>query len=295
LPRLSIVIATTELWPTIRGALDSVYEQARTHGAEIIVADRTGRGLPDDVGERYPGVIWLKPRARSVFGLRGAALARAAGDLVAITEDHCRVAPDWCANILRVYAEHPDAEVIGGGVENGYPETLKDWAHHFLTFGPALPPLDLRRREPVWSAANLACTRAVVARIPEQGVVEMLFIRQLRSEGVKFMADPSITVSHFQSYPLLTLYGYHFHNGRSIAGARLVDLGGIRRAARLLSCGILPLYILGVRFRQVWSKRMHRRRLVLSLPWLAALCIAHSCGEFVGYFTGAGSSPERLH
>ena len=294
MPRLSIVIATTELWPGIRGALDSVYGQARTHGAEVIIADRTGRGLPEDVGERYPGVIWLKPPARSIFGLRGAALAAATGDLAAVTEDHCRVAPDWCANILRTYAQHPEAEVIGGAVENGYPGILRDWAHHFLVFGPALPPLDSRGQQPVWSMANLACTRSVLARIPKQGVVEMLFLRQLRSEGIKFVANPSIIVNHFQSYPFFTACGYHFHNGRTIAAARLLSLGGIGRGARILACAILPLYILAVRFSQLWPKRQHRRRLLLSLPWLAAFCLAHSSGELAGYLAGAGASPERM-
>ena len=295
MPRLSIVIATTELWPALRATLDSVYEQARSLGAEIIIADRTGHGLPDDAGGRYAGVIWLKQPASSVFGLRGAALARAAGDVVAITEDHCRVAPDWCSNILRVHAEHPEAEVIGGGVENGYPEKLKDWAHHFLVFGPALPPLDLRRRQPVWSVANVACTRSVVARVPARGVVEMFFIRQLEAEGVKFVADPSIIVNHYQSYRFLGLCRYHFDNGRTIAAARLPTLDRTRRGARILSCAILPIYILGLRFSQLWPKRRHRRTLLMSLPWLASLCIAQSCGELVGYVLGAGTSPDRLH
>src|ERR1039458_9792717 len=101
--------------PEIRMTLDSLFDQARACGAEIIVSDRTGQGLPSDVADRYPGLIWLKQRTGSVFALRGAALARATGDLVATTEDHCRVAPDWCANILRAHVEHPRSEERRGG------------------------------------------------------------------------------------------------------------------------------------------------------------------------------------
>ena len=295
MPRLTVVIATTQPWPEIRMTLDSLFDQARACGAEIIVSDRTGQGLPSDVADRYPGLIWLKQRTGSVFALRGAALARATGDLVATTEDHCRVAPDWCANILRAHVDHPDAEVFGGPIDNGYPEMLKDWAHHFLVFGPAVPPIGARRREPIWNAANLTYRRSVLpSRISEQGIVEMFFIRELQAAGATLLADPSIVVSHCQSFPFLVCCRYHFHNGRMIAAARLPSLGPVGRLARLVGCGILPLYVAGIRFSQVWPKRPHRRSLVLGLPWLAAFCVAHSCGEFIGYLIGGGSSPERL-
>jgi hypothetical protein len=39
---------------------DYLQSQARAVGAEIIVADGHGKGLPDDVADWYPYVIWLK-------------------------------------------------------------------------------------------------------------------------------------------------------------------------------------------------------------------------------------------
>jgi len=46
-PPLSVVIATTKPWPEMRATLDSLLPQARDLGAEVIVADGDGRGLPD--------------------------------------------------------------------------------------------------------------------------------------------------------------------------------------------------------------------------------------------------------
>ena len=34
--------------------------------------------------------------------------------MVAITEDHCDVAPDWCEQVLDAHARHPDAVAIAG-------------------------------------------------------------------------------------------------------------------------------------------------------------------------------------
>ena len=296
MPPLSIVIGTTQPWPEIRATLDSLFEQARACGAEIVVADRTGQGLPVDVAERYPGLVWLKRPGASIFALRGAAMARATGDLVATTEDHCRVAPDWCANIIRAHAAHPEAGAIGGSVANGCPRNMRDWAHHFVTFGPAVPPIDETGRQPLWSGANIAYKRGVLpCPIPDEGLVDMFFIRDLRARGEKLVADASLQVAHHQPLPLRTCCTYHFHNGRTIAAARLPRLSVIGRLARLLACGILPLYLIGLRIKHVWPKRTLRGKLLASLPWIAAYVTAHSSGELVGYLAGGGSSALKLH
>src|SRR3989442_15493449 len=80
---LSIVIATIKPWPEVRRCLDSLHSQARAAGAEIIVADGHGKGLPDDVADWDPYVIWLKRVGGSVFHVGGLAMARARGEIVA--------------------------------------------------------------------------------------------------------------------------------------------------------------------------------------------------------------------
>jgi len=115
-------------------------------GAEIIVADGHGKGLPDDVTDRYPEVIWLKQPGGSVFYLRGLAMARARGEIVAVTEDHCEVTPGWCERTIRAHKEYPAAAAIGGAVENGATERLIDWAHFFLVFAPFTPPSRMEKQ-----------------------------------------------------------------------------------------------------------------------------------------------------
>jgi hypothetical protein len=292
---LSVVVATAQPWPEVRATLESLLEQVKAVGGEIIVAVAPGAEPPAEVAGTYSGVRWVRHSTSSVFALRGLGLRRAAGEIIATTEDHCTAAPDWCASILRVRARHPDVHVFGGAVEAGCRERLLDWAHHFLVFGPAVPPLDQAQRPIVPGGANTIYDRRILpADIPDEGFVEPVFLAGLLARGERVVTDPSIVVTHSQSFPFATCCSLHFHNGRSIAAARLGTLSPLRRAARVASCAILPLYLTALRVRHIWPKRPLRGTLLLGLPWLFALCLAHAWGELLGYLAGPGSSPKRL-
>ena len=292
---LSIVVATTRPWPEVRCCLDSLHGQARQVGAEIIVADGHGKGLPDDVTDRYPEVIWLKQPGGSVFYLRGLAMARARGEIVAVTEDHCEVTPGWCERTIRAHKEYPTAAAIGGAVENGATERLIDWAHFFLVFGPFTLPIKNGETERICLQANISYKRRVIPPVVSRlGMMEMLFNEQLRQWGERLVADDQLVVYHIQSLGFLRTCATHFHNGRSIAGFRLQTIKRPERILRLAGCFMLPAVLL---WRTVWPICVKRRRLahaLASLHLLALLVCCHAAGEFVGYLCGAGHSPLRL-
>jgi hypothetical protein len=294
-PPLSIVVATTKPWPEIRACLDSLMDQATKVGAEILVADGHGRGLPDEGRESYQGVIWLKELGASVFGLRKLGMRQARGEIIAITEDHCRVTSDWCEQIILAHKDYPDAAAIGGAVDNGATTSLIDWANFFLVFAPFVSPIRNGPSERICLQANISYKRRVVDRIASQlGVMEMLFIRQLRNEGEVLIADDRLLVSHVQSHGFWGTFAAHFHNGRSIAGFRLEHLGSMERMLRLGSTAILPPYLLWSTLRALVSKRQFLGQVFASLPLLALLVWCHAAGEFVGYIAGPGRSPQRL-
>jgi len=264
-------------------------------GAEILVADGNGCGLPDVERDSYEGVIWLKVPGASVFALRKLAMCQARGEILAITEDHCRVASDWCEQIIQVHKDHPGAAAIGGTVENGATTSLIDWANFFLVFAPFVSPIKNGPCERVCLQANISYKRRVVPRIASQlGVMEMLFTRQLRKEGEVLMADDRLVVSHVQSHGFWGTFAAHFHNGRSIAGFRLEHLGNLGRVLRLVSTPILSPYLLWSTLLTLVSKRRFLGKVFASLPLLALLASCHAVGEFVGYLAGPGRSPQRL-
>lgn len=291
---LSVVIATTKSWPEVRRCLDSLHTQACA-ATEIIIADGDGHGLPGDVAHLYPEVVWVKEEGASVFKLRGVAMAQARGEIVAVTEDHCEVTPHWCERVIESHRKHPDAAAIGGVVENGATTRLIDWANFFLVFGPFTAPIENGEQEKISLQANISYKARVVPRVvPPLGMMEMLFNRELIARGEKLVADDSLVVRHIQSWGFFGTFAAHFHNGRSIAGFRLRDIGWPERIIRLGGSFILPPVLFWRTLAPIAMKRRLLPQALASSPLLALLVCCHSVGEFVGYIAGAGKSPQQL-
>lgn len=293
--RLSIVVATTHPWPEIRECLESLRDQAAAHGAEILVADGDGAGFPETEAGIHPNVRVLERRGASVFALRALGLSQASGDVIAITEDHCRVAPDWCARIVDAHRDHPEAAAIGGAVENGATSTLIDWANFALVFSPFMPPIRNGESEQIALQANISYKRRVIPETMGRfGMMEFLFNRELRDRGERLVADGRILVHHHQSHGIRRTCASHFHNGRSIAGFRLPELRGLERLARIGSTVVLPPFLLWLTLRNVAWKGRLEGGILASVPLLLPLVVCHAAGELIGYVAGPGDSPRRI-
>lgn len=293
-PPLSVVIATTQPWPEIRATLDSLRDQAQAIGAEVIVVDGHGHGLPEPPA--VADVVRVREPGASVFRLRALGLARARGEVVAVTEDHCRVRPDWCAAVVAAHHRHPGAGVIGGVVENGATRSLVDWAQFLVANGPFMPPVQVGPTRWVSGQANLSYKRrALPPDVPERGIMEMLYTRALADAGETLRIDDTLVVDHVQSVGVRGSCALNYHNGRSIAGFRLAQMGTLERLARLAGVVILPPYLLARTLARAIAKRRHVREAVASLPFLCLFLCCHAAGEAVGYVAGPGASPTRLN
>jgi hypothetical protein len=292
---LSVVIATTKAWPEIKPCLDSLHDEAQTVGAEVLVGDGHGQGLPPNVAERYPEVKWVAWPGGSVFFLRELAMTQAIGDVVAVTEDHCTVTPGWCERILMAHHHHPEAAAIGGVVENGATTRLIDWANFLIVFGPFTAPIETGRQPAISLQANISYKRRVVPqKMSQLGMMEFLFNRQLHEQGETLIADDRLIVSHNQTWGFWRTFAAHFHNGRSIAGFRLQRMSWMERLMRIGGCAILPVYLLWVTQGPVMRKRRLLKPALASLPLTALMVTCHAAGEFVGYILGPGNSPQQL-
>lgn len=292
---LSIVIATTKAWPELEPCLEALHKQAQAVGAEVLVGDGHGEGLPSDVTRRYPEVKWLKCPGRSVFFLRELAMTQARGEVVAVTEDHCTVTAEWCARVLQAHREHPEAAAIGGVVENGETTRLIDWANFLIVFGPFTAPIDTGRQRRISLQANVSYKRRVVPRnTSELGMMEFLFNRRLHEQGETLIADDRLVVFHNQTWGLWGTFRAHFHNGRSIAGFRLRNISWIERGVRLGGCWLLPAYLLWITVSPVIRKGRLLKPALASLPLIALVVTCHAAGEWVGYLFGPGNSPQHL-
>lgn len=283
-PRLSIVLATTDAWPDLAHCLAVLEPQAAAVGAEIIVGDGDGRALPERYATDPGSVNWIRQPGASVFALRARCIEAARGEIIATTEDHCVVAPDWCEHILRAWAEHPEADAIMGGVTNGSPHSRMDWANFLHTFGAFVPPVNPHQRDRWPVNANLSYRRSVFppGRL-EPGWMELTLNGRLVRDG-KVRYDDRILVAHVQSHGLVGTLRAHFDNGRATTGLKPIPLS--RRQ--------LPWRQFRNTMRTFEGKPDLQPVVRRCRPLIAALSTCHALGEVMGIAFGPGRSAERL-
>jgi hypothetical protein len=183
-PTLSVVLATTDAWPDLANCLAILEPQAEQTGAEIIVGDGDGSALPDKYSTNPGRVVWIRKPGASVFELRALCVDAARAPIIATTEDHCVVEPDWCERVLAAHAEHPDALAVAGAVTNGSTTSRADWANFLHTFGAFTPPLDPTQRDRCPVNANISYKRAAFPPGPlAPGYMELQLNGRLFREG----------------------------------------------------------------------------------------------------------------
>ena len=276
-----------------RHASNSLSEQVHDVGGELVVLDASGRDVPD-IG---PHVRWLAlPISMSVFHLRRAGYDQSRGEIVAMTEDHCRVTPNWCQRTLDMHAEHPDAAVIGGAVENGTTEHLIDWAAFVVTQVPYVAPLPNGPVARTTGAANVSMKRRAMQRLPSHpdfGTIELFDMPDVVADGDVMYQDDSLVVMHDQSLGIVGTTSIEFHNGRSLGGFRRGFMDS-RDWLRVGGAGVLPFYRSARTVLRASRKRVPRRSLFAAIPWILWLECCTSAGELMGYAAGPGDSPRHL-
>jgi hypothetical protein len=292
---LSVVLGTTQPWPELADSLDTVIPEAREIGAEVIVVDNNGRGLPEGFADENPEVVWITERGASIFRMRSVGMSIARGEVIALTEDHCLPSPGWCREHLRAHTENPDAAAVGGPVGNGATERLSAWGSFLLNHAEYLQPIEGGERATI-DRANISYKRWAVPTVPSNlGVTEPFIDEQLRRSGAKFFMTTGAPVTHDQSFGLRDTLSIHFHSGRSTAGLRLLcGMGRAERIRRTITSFLLGPAMFAATTRRVARKRPRSARAIASLPIVLAIACTISAGLVAGYLTGPGGSTRHI-
>jgi GT2 family glycosyltransferase len=283
-PRISVVLVSFRSLNLLVQALESVRPQCARLGAELIVARRAREAAASLAGIATGCRIVSVPADADVPRLRGAGLAQARGEWVAMTEDHCIADPNWLDALLM--AGDPNVQVLGGRMGNAKRDRATDCGAFFSEYGffGARLSSPSAVAAPLVTGANVAYHRSVVGDVAtwaENGCWENVIHDRLHAAGRRFRLVPAARIRQNLSYRVAPFCRDRFEHGRVYAATRARGLPLWRRAALATATPVLPALLAArvARLVDPEERPEFRRALPATLTFLAAWSI----GEAVGY------------
>jgi hypothetical protein len=297
-PRIAVLIPSVSGWSLLEECLETLAPQACAGDVEVIVADRCGDEVRSRIPGRFPWVTVLAgAEHETIPELRDRAIRHSRAPVVAVIEDHCMVGDGWLNEARAAHAELPDDSfaAVGGPVENGAVDRLRDWAAFLCEYSHAMGPM-AAGETPGIPGNNVAYRRSAldVLEAERASQWEYFLHARLRRAGYRFLLRPSMVVHHKRPFGFAEYVQQRFLYSRSFAAMRAAGTGRTRRwMLALVSLALPPLLMVRIS-RQVLGKRRHVGKLIASLPLLAVFTTSWAAGEIAGYLFGAGRSLERV-
>jgi len=280
---LSVVLASMRARPVATAALDALYPQCLAARAELVVARRPTGPEERWLAARYPDLRRLDcPADADLPRIRGAGLAAARGEWVALTEDCCVAAPDWLAQLASRVS--PECDVVGGSVGIAAGAPALDWGAYFAEFGFFGALRERRSGVPLVTGANVVYRRSIALEVASwmaAGDWENVVHDRLHARGARFLLADAAQVRDHLTHRLAPFLRDRYVHGRDYARTRAGGIGSGARWLRALSAPVLPLLLAG----RIWRRSGRRTpaAFVRALPFTAAFLAAWSLGEAVGY------------
>ncbi|MEI9941310.1 MAG: glycosyltransferase family A protein [Pseudomonadota bacterium] len=264
---VSVVLATRNRGDHVVECVETIL--ANSGFVDLIVVDQSD----GDETEKALGRIedqrlrYVRTATRGVTNGRNLGIELSQSDIIAFTDDDCRVAPDWVSSFTRVFETDEDVSVVCGrvrvpdelrslGFAESFEPVIREWRGRFPPFGQD------------WGiTANLAMRRAVVARVgkfdpmlgagaPLRSGEEPDFLFRVLREGLKVVNASEVVVAHLgvrahgvESQKLIRGYG----SGTGAALFKHVRLGD--REALAVYLGFV-----GANLERVWKRARQGRR-----------------------------------
>jgi hypothetical protein len=254
--QLSVVVAASESADAVARCVRSI-----GGGVEVIVAWGAGATVPR---------------------LRRWGLERATGEVVAFTEDSCRLGPGWI-EAWRGAFKDDRVGAATGGVEHEPGGTAIDWAVFFFEYAPFL---DGARARPGRLAGNNFAVRRVEALTIGDGLelCESQIPGVLTARGRGVIAVAGATAWHRRRYELREAVRDRLATGFAYGRLRAESRG--RRAA-VVAAGPLIAWLQAARLVMTLARsRRHLGTFLATLPLTLVLVAAWSVGEWQGALAG---------
>lgn len=292
---LSVVVPSVNGIDDLSATLSALEAQRRDVSLEVLVVDRLGASVRDEVRRRFPEVrvIDVTPET-TIPDMRAAAFRAATAPSVAVIEDHVIVPDGWAKALLA--AQSASTPVVGGSVENAATGSLVDWAAFLCEYSHCIPPMPAGRVE--WlTGNNIVYPRELLEKyrsVTESGGWENRLHDAFRNDGIPLTCHPEIVIGHKMHYSFGLYMSQRYIYARSYAGARVQGASFAKRLVMGAASFALPPLLYWRTISRIRAKGRHRAELVRSLPLLALFVVAWAAGEVVGYLAGPGNSLSKV-
>ncbi|HWF87170.1 MAG TPA: glycosyltransferase family 2 protein [Vicinamibacterales bacterium] len=183
---VAVIVPTFNRAASLMCLLDSLCQQrADDLCYEVLIVDngsvdRTCE-LVAEYGRQFPFVRCLREARPGASSARNRGIVSANARILAFIDDDVRAAPDWIAEIVRTFEQHPEIDCLGGRVEPLWPRTPPPWLTP-LHWGPLAlqmgrgtsPYIDAEHASACLVTANFACRAEV---FQEVGLFSPEFLR----------------------------------------------------------------------------------------------------------------------
>ncbi len=294
-PALSVVVPSVNGFDDLSLTLAALERQRTDVALEVLVVDRLGPALREQVRARFPLVTLLEVSADATIpAMRALAFRAATAPSVAVIEDHVIVPDGWAKALLA--AQTPSTPVVAGAVENAATDRLVDWAAYLCEYSHCTPPIPAGPAE--WlTGNNVVYPREILERyrsVVESGGWENRLHDALKADGVPLTCRPEIVVGHKMHYTFGLYMSQRYLYSRSYAGARAQGAGFAKRMAMGAASLALPPVLFWRTVSRIRAKGRHLGELARSLPLIAMFVVAWAAGEAVGYVAGPGDSLSKV-
>ena len=295
---LSVVIGTHDAAAVIEECLAALEHQNRPARMEIIVADSSRDGTDRIIQARHPQVQLLHFDAPLTLPeLRGRAIARALGRIIAILDPYSIVEPDWAQEVMEAHERLPNL-VIGGAVDlyRAAQQRWLAWSIYLNEYGLFMPPCTAGKVT-IGPGSNVSYKRTALfdSAAPRHGTFWKTFVNWTAEDaGSPLWLEPRIRVSLHKPIPFRDFLATRYLHGRCFAAMRVQGRGWGVRVLRAASTPLVPALQIARWTRGFWPKGRRRGIYLLTLPLQLALFAMWAWGEFCGYLRGDGGACRQL-
>jgi hypothetical protein len=294
-----VVVAARSAPETIEQTLQSVAAQRLEGGIELLVADGSEAGELGSLVTRFDNAQHIHVPGANLPTLKGEALRRAQGALIAILDPSAAAAPDWAAQIVRSLAD-PSVSGVGGAVLLDGPHTGGNVAAYLFEYGAFNPPIAEGFTDGDLPGNNVAYKREALLEtcgdiLAAEGFNKPFLHERIRARGGRLMIQPAMRVRHLTRYAFLEFSQRRFHYGRYFGAVRLRRAHWVRRALYRGLAPVVPLLLMARHLRLAALHENNRRLLPGAAVALCGVCAFWGVGEWLGYWFGPGRSDQELY